>query len=63
MKAYFVITGLVFLALVVAHVLRVVQERHLIMDPWFIGSTLVSLALAVWAFRLLRAQGSQPPTV
>ena len=52
MKAYLVTTGVLFLALAVVHVLRVLQEQHLARDPWFIATTIIALVLAGWAFRL-----------
>lgn len=58
MKSYIVTTGL--LALVGAHVARVVQERHLVRDPWFVVSTILSIALAVWAWRLYRRLPAAP---
>lgn len=52
MKAYLVTTGVLFLALVVVHVLRALEEQHLARDPWFMTATLTALILAAWAFRL-----------
>ena len=60
MKSYIVTTGLLFLALVGAHVARVVQERHLVRDPWFVVTTILSIALAVWAWRLYRRLPAAP---
>ena len=60
MKSYIVTTGLLFLALVGAHVARVVQERHLVRDPWFVVTTILSIALAVWAWRLYRRLRAAP---
>lgn len=54
MKSYLVTTGILFLALAVAHVIRVTQEQHLATDPFFILTTVISIAMAVWAFRLYR---------
>lgn len=54
MKSYLATTGLLFLALAVAHVIRVTQEQHLATDPFFILTTVISIAMAVWAFRLYR---------
>jgi len=53
-KAYLAVTGVLFLALAVAHVLRVIQERQLAGDPWFILTTVISVGLAVWALWLYR---------
>ena len=52
MKAYLLTTGVLFLALAVVHVLRVLQEQHLARDPWFIATTLIAITLAGWAYRL-----------
>lgn len=52
MKAYLVTTGVLFFALAVVHLLRVLQEQHLARDPWFIATTVIALILAAWAFRL-----------
>ena len=60
MKAYIGTTGVLFLLITGAHVLRVNSERHLMRDPWFIATTVISVALAVWAATLLRR--SKPPT-
>ena len=59
MKAYLTTTGILFLLLVVAHVMRAVQEPQLARDPWFLLTSVISLVLAGWAFRLIR--GKQPP--
>jgi hypothetical protein len=55
MKAYIATTGLLFLALVAAHVLRLVPEPHLARDPWFLLTTFISLGMASWAFMLFRS--------
>ncbi len=60
MKAYLATTGVLFVAVAAAHVLRAVLERHLAGDPWFVLTTIVALALAAWALRLYRAI-SKPP--
>lgn len=66
MKAYLWTTATLFALVAVAHVVRLVLEWRR-GDPWFLGSVLglglVSGALAVWAFRLLRAgaAGGMPP--
>jgi hypothetical protein len=55
MKAYLVTTGTVFGLLALAHVWRVIGEsRSLGVDPWFVAITLISAAISVWAFRLLK---------
>ena len=55
MKAYLITTGTLFALLALAHVWRVILERHLARDPWFILTTLISVSMCVWAWRLFRA--------
>jgi len=52
MRSYVLFTGLVFVLLTVAHVLRAFQEPHLVRDPWFIGTSVLALGFAAWALRL-----------
>jgi hypothetical protein len=60
MRAYVITTGVVFALLVVAHLLRVIQEgSQLMKQPPFILITLAAAALFVWAMSLLR--GSPRP--
>ncbi|MEP6569551.1 MAG: hypothetical protein ABJC10_07240 [Acidobacteriota bacterium] len=55
MKAYIITTGVIFGLITVAHLLRFVMEgSHLGTEPVFILLTIVSAALCVWAWRLLR---------
>ena len=56
MRAYLITTGVLFLLVAAAHVWRVVAEsRALASDPWFVLLTVLSAAMSVWAFRLLRS--------
>jgi hypothetical protein len=57
MKAYIATTGLIFVALVVAHGLRIFAEPHLARDAWFLVTTLISLGMAAWAVQLFRTVG------
>ena len=60
MKAYLVTTGIIFALIGVAHILRAFAEGpRLAKDPFFILLTLLTFALSVWAWRLLR--NSSPP--
>jgi hypothetical protein len=60
MKAYLVTTGIIFAFIGVAHIVRVFAEGpRLAKDPFFILLTLLTFALSVWAWRLLR--NSPPP--
>jgi hypothetical protein len=55
MKAYVITTGTVFGLITLAHVLRVVEEGpRLASDPFFVLLTVLSTALCLWAWRVLR---------
>ena len=54
MKAYIITTGTLFGLIVVAHVLRVVQEPPLATDPWYILLTAAAAGISAWAWRLVR---------
>jgi len=54
MKAYLVITGVIFALITVAHVWRAVVEPQLATDPWYVLLTLAVASLGVWAAVLLR---------
>jgi hypothetical protein len=55
-RAYVATTGVIFAALVVAHLWRVYLEgAHVAKDPWFIGFTILAAGFAAWAWRVLRA--------
>jgi len=54
MKAYIATTGVLFILLTVAHVVRAFQETHLAREPWFWLVTVIPAILAVWALRLFR---------
>ena len=57
MKAYVAITGLLFAAISVAHILRVVEEgARLAKEPFFVALTLAWIGLTLWAIKLLRAR-------
>jgi len=53
MKAFLATMGSVFGLVVVAHVVRVGVEPHLVRDPWFWLITVVAGALSLWAWLLL----------
>lgn len=58
MRAYIATTGVLFIMIAGAHVVRVVSaERHLMRDPWFMATTVLAVALAVWAAALFRGTG------
>jgi hypothetical protein len=52
MRAYLATTGVLFVLLTVAHVVRAFQETHLVREPWFWLVTVLPCVLAVWALRL-----------
>ena len=55
MRAYVVITGVLFGLLTIAHIWRVFShERHLVTEPFFVVITIITAALCVWAALLLR---------
>jgi hypothetical protein len=54
MKAYLATTGILFVLLTVAHIVRAFQETNLVREPWFWLVTVVPAILAVWALRLYR---------
>jgi uncharacterized membrane protein len=54
MKAYVITTGAVFGLLTLAHIWRVFLEPQVATDPWLISSTLIALALSLWAWRVLK---------
>lgn len=56
MRAYVGTTGILFLGLAAAHVLRILKEQHLARDPWFMLATIIALGFAAWALRLYRTR-------
>ena len=55
MKAYVATTGVIFTLIVVAHVLRIMAEGpKLLLQPVFALTSILSVALALWAWRLFR---------
>jgi hypothetical protein len=56
MKAYLWTTGTIFGLLTLAHVWRAIAESPLLAkDPWYVLTTVLSAALCLWAWRLIRA--------
>ena len=62
MKIYLGVTSALFFLLAIVHGWRVLQERNLAHDPWFLIITLVALALGIWALRLFLRARSTPTT-
>jgi hypothetical protein len=54
MKPYVVTTGALFGVLALVHLWRIVEERPLATDPWFVLITVAAAALCLWAWRVLR---------
>ncbi len=55
MKGYIIVTGVLFAAVFVAHILRVFAEGvRLLFDPFWIGLTGLMLVMFVWSVVLLR---------
>ena len=55
MKAYLVTSGSIFVVILFAHIARVVVEGvGVISEPIFALSSLIAVALSLWAFRLVR---------
>lgn len=54
MKSYVATTGVLFALLTLAHIWRIVAERHsLATEPDFVVITIASAAMSLWAFRLV----------
>jgi hypothetical protein len=53
MKIYVVTTGVLFTLITAAHVWRMVVERPLATDPWYVLITPAAAILSVWAWRLV----------
>lgn len=60
MKAYLVVSGVLFGLVGIAHVLRLFVERDRFSEPWFLTHNLalfvIGGGLAVWALKLLWRQ-------
>ena len=55
MRAYVITTGIIFALLTIAHIVRVATESaRFLADPIFMLFTILSAALAVWSFVMLR---------
>jgi hypothetical protein len=53
MKAYVIITGVVFGLLTLAHVWRIIEEGPRVLNPWWILITVAAAAICLWAWRLV----------
>jgi hypothetical protein len=55
MKAYVIASGGIFTLLTLAHIVRIfIEGRHFLTEPVFILFTLISAALSIWAWLVLR---------
>ena len=55
MRAYLIITGVIFLLIVIAHIARVVAEgSRLATEPSFVALTALALGMAIWSGALFR---------
>ena len=55
MKTYVMTTGAVFALITLAHIMRIVAEGpRLASEPFFVLMTVLSTALSLWAWRVLR---------
>lgn len=54
MKAYVIITGILFGLLTIAHIVRMVAEgARTVTEPVFMIFTVLSAALCIWALQLI----------
>jgi hypothetical protein len=61
-KAYLAVTAVVFGLLVVAHVLRVIEEGPRVLNIWWVLITVLAAGLCAWAGRLfLLVRRAEPP--
>lgn len=58
MRAYVVTTGIIFALLTIVHLVRIAAEStRFLRDPTFVLLTILSAALAIWAWLVLRRLG------
>jgi hypothetical protein len=58
MKLYVQVTGILFALLTLIHVGRMIVERHLATDPWYLAITALAALLSLWAWRVIRRSRS-----
>ena len=55
MRAYVIVTGLIFALITIAHLVRIAAEStRFLTEPDFVMLTILAAALSVWAVVLLR---------
>ena len=60
MKAYLIVAGLLFSIITLTHVVRAFVEDGVLRSADFVLSTLLAIAMALWAFWLLHRHRSSP---
>ena len=56
MKAYLVTTGTIFFLILIAHIMRLIQEgTHTASNPVFLLTTVITTAMFLWSVWLLRS--------
>lgn len=54
MRTYTITTGVIFSLLTIIHAWRLIAERSSLMaEPWYLGITVMALALSIWAWSLV----------
>jgi len=53
MKAFLIVTGVVFGLITIAHIARISAEPQMAREPWFWLLTIVAAGLSDWAWRLV----------
>jgi hypothetical protein len=53
MRAYVATTAVIFGLITVAHIWRLIEERNLATEPWYILLTVAAAGLCLWAVVLL----------
>jgi len=55
MRAYIIITGIIFALITIAHLARLASEStRVLTEPVYVVFTILSTAIAIWAIVLLR---------
>ena len=57
MRAYILTTGVIFGIVTLAHVWRMIEERQMATEPWYILITVATGALCLWAWQVVRRAG------
>lgn len=61
MKAYLITTGVIFFLLTLSHVARIyVEGAFHLREPIFLGTTIASVGMTVWAIALLKKLPNGP---